>query len=132
MVVAELGISRQANGFYRTANGVRHERAWTSPAAPARRLQHPRRLTLAQAEPAKHPTVPSTSVKSEHTNAQQVRSSTKSLPLSITSTARLITSVILPEVQAASKPAYQGSAEQTSDSRKRHAATAVFVALVSC
>lgn len=102
MVVPELGTLRQANGFYRVANGVRHERAWNPPNAPARRLQQPRRLILVQADPANHPT--GTSVKPENTHAQQ-------------------------EVKAASKPAYQGSAEQASDTRKRHTATAVFVAL---
>lgn len=83
MVLAELGIPRQANGFHRSANGVRHERAWIAPTANARKPQQSRRVILAQADPENHSKVSSTSVKSESTHARQVRArSEASIPVS--------------------------------------------------
>lgn len=70
MALADLGISRQANAFYRTANGARHER--TRPATHQYVRKQPCRVIRAQMESGNQSDLFDKSVKSESTPAYQV------------------------------------------------------------
>lgn len=71
MTLVELGVSRQANAFYRTANGARHERNW--PAAHQYvRKQQLCRVIRAQVESKYQSDLSDKSVKSGSTPAYQV------------------------------------------------------------
>lgn len=103
MTLVELGVSRQANAFYRTANGARHERNW--PAAHQYvRKQQLCRVIRAQVESKYQSDLSDKSVKSGSTPAYQRSNATQ-------------------------YGASQGSVQQTTEARRRHAATAVFAAL---
>ena len=73
MALVDLGISqRQANVFYRTANGARHERTWPAAHACARKQQLCR-VIRAQVESENQSDLFDKSVKAGSTPAYQVR-----------------------------------------------------------
>ena len=128
MAVVDLGISQQANAFYRTTNGARHERA-RSAAHAYNRKQKLSRVIRAQVESENQPDLSNKSVKSGTTPAHQVRKYSGSSNALQCKFERL--HCLLQGFIATHYGASQGSVEQTTDARRRHTATAVFAALVS-
>ena len=81
MVLVELGVSPNANSFYRTGNGARHERSAHAPRASARRQQHLSRVIRAQVEPTNLSSLPKTLPETQETLDQQVGGASR-LPIS--------------------------------------------------